>query len=87
MSLVGPRPERPHFVEEFSEQVPRYHDRHRTTVGLTGWAQIHGLRGDTSIEDRVRLDNIYIEHWSVWRDLGILARTVGAIVAGPRKPQ
>lgn len=76
MSLVGPRPERPHFVERFSREVDRYADRHRVPVGLTGWAQVHGLRGDTSIEDRARFDNYYIDNWSVWLDLVILARTL-----------
>jgi exopolysaccharide biosynthesis polyprenyl glycosylphosphotransferase len=79
MSLVGPRPERPLFSEQFSQQVYRYKDRLRVPVGLTGWAQVHGLRGDTSIEERARFDNYYIEHWSLWFDLVILARTVGQI--------
>jgi exopolysaccharide biosynthesis polyprenyl glycosylphosphotransferase len=80
MSLVGPRPERPHFVSEFNERVARYDDRHRVPVGITGWAQVHGLRGDTSIEERARFDNRYIEHWSLWRDVVILGRTVAAVV-------
>ena len=84
MSLVGPRPERPHFVAKFTEDVPGYTDRHRIPVGLTGWAQIHGLRGDTSIAHRVRFDNMYIEHWSLWRDLTILSRTLGAVIRGTR---
>lgn len=79
MSLVGPRPERPHFVDQFGEDFHRYHDRHRVPVGLTGWSQVHGLRGDTSIEDRVRLDNYYIENWSPWLDMVIMARTVSAL--------
>jgi exopolysaccharide biosynthesis polyprenyl glycosylphosphotransferase len=79
MSLVGPRPERPHFVDQFGEDFDRYHDRHRVPVGLTGWSQVHGLRGDTSIEDRVRLDNYYIENWSPWLDLVIMVRTVAAL--------
>jgi exopolysaccharide biosynthesis polyprenyl glycosylphosphotransferase len=82
MSLVGPRPERPYYVTEFAKTVPRYQDRHRAPVGLTGWAQIHGLRGNSSIDDRVRFDNIYIEHWSIWRDLSILARTLSAMLRG-----
>ena len=82
MSLVGPRPERPFYVLQFEKTVPRYQDRHRAPVGLTGWAQIHGLRGDSSIDDRVRFDNIYIEHWSIWRDLSILARTFSAMLRG-----
>jgi exopolysaccharide biosynthesis polyprenyl glycosylphosphotransferase len=83
MSLVGPRPERPHFVEQFSTSVPRYGDRHRVQAGLTGWAQVHGLRGaDTSMPERIQLDNYYIEHWSLWRDLVILARTLRQVLSG-----
>jgi exopolysaccharide biosynthesis polyprenyl glycosylphosphotransferase len=83
MSLVGPRPERPHFVDEFSTSVPRYRDRHRVPAGLTGWAQVHGLRGaSTSIPERIQLDNYYIEHWSLWRDIVILGRTVRQLVSG-----
>jgi exopolysaccharide biosynthesis polyprenyl glycosylphosphotransferase len=85
MSLVGPRPERPHFVQRFSEEVSGYEDRHRVPVGLTGLAQVHGLRGDTSIEDRAWLDNHYIENWSAATDLAILARTAGAIVRQVRE--
>lgn len=80
MTLVGPRPERPHFVDEFSGSVPGYKDRHRVTTGLTGWAQVNGLRGDTSIEDRARFDNYYIENWSLWQDIGIMLRTVSAVL-------
>jgi exopolysaccharide biosynthesis polyprenyl glycosylphosphotransferase len=80
MSLVGPRPERPYFVERFSEEVSGYSDRHRVPVGLTGLSQVNGLRGDTSIEDRAWLDNHYIENWSPVSDLAILARTAGAMV-------
>ena len=80
MSLVGPRPERPHFVSRFSAQVTRYQDRHRLPVGLTGLAQVHGLRGDTSIEERARFDNYYIEHWSPWEDVKIMIATVGVIL-------
>jgi exopolysaccharide biosynthesis polyprenyl glycosylphosphotransferase len=75
MSLVGPRPERPHFVEQFSAEIDEYHYRHRVPVGITGWAQVNGYWGDTSIETRVRLDNRYIENWSMWRDLVIALRT------------
>ncbi len=78
MSLVGPRPERPHFVNVFSDLYPEYSSRHRLPAGLTGWAQIHGLRGDTSIEERTAFDNYYIENWSLSKDLRILARTVFA---------
>jgi exopolysaccharide biosynthesis polyprenyl glycosylphosphotransferase len=80
MSLVGPRPERPFFVQQFEQEVPRYADRHRVPVGLTGLAQVNGLRGDTSIEDRAWFDNHYIENWSVAGDLVILARTAGAVI-------
>jgi exopolysaccharide biosynthesis polyprenyl glycosylphosphotransferase len=80
MSLVGPRPERPHFVQQFSTHIPRYTARHRVPAGLTGWAQAHGLRGDTSIEDRARFDNYYIENWSPWLDMKILVKTVGQVI-------
>jgi exopolysaccharide biosynthesis polyprenyl glycosylphosphotransferase len=76
MSLVGPRPERPHFVNLFRELYPRYDSRHRMPAGVTGWAQIHGLRGDTSIDERATFDNYYIENWSLSRDLKILIRTL-----------
>ena len=75
MSLVGPRPERPYFVAKFSQTLPGYADRHRMPAGLTGLAQVHGLRGDTSIADRARFDNHYIDSWSLWQDVGILLRT------------
>jgi exopolysaccharide biosynthesis polyprenyl glycosylphosphotransferase len=84
MSLVGPRPERPFFVERFGASIDGYDDRHRLPAGLTGWAQVHGLRGDTSIEERSRYDNQYIEHWSLWRDLVILVRTVAEVVRNLR---
>ncbi len=75
MSLVGPRPERPYFTERLGREIPRYDDRHRMRSGLTGWAQVHGLHGDTSVHERVRLDNAYIENWSIWLDAVILAAT------------
>ena len=80
MSLVGPRPERPGFVEEFGASVPGYDDRHRMRVGLTGLAQIVGLRGDTSIEQRVKYDNIYIDQWRFTWDVEILIKTVMAVL-------
>ncbi len=89
MSLVGPRPERPHFVSRFDAEIPAYEARHRVPVGMTGWAQIHGLRGDTSLEERARFDNNYIENWSLWGDLVILARTFTAVLrdlASKRRP-
>ena len=76
MSLVGPRPERPGFVDEFRTTVDGYNDRHRAPAGMTGWAQVNGYWGDTSIEDRARLDNRYIGSWSLWSDMKILARTI-----------
>jgi exopolysaccharide biosynthesis polyprenyl glycosylphosphotransferase len=82
MALVGPRPERPHFVEEFSEQYDCYAQRHRVRVGLTGLAQVSGLRGDTPIGDRARVDNYYIENWSIWLDVKVLLRTVGEVLCG-----
>ncbi|WP_371788580.1 sugar transferase [Streptomyces griseoaurantiacus] len=80
MSLVGPRPERPYFVETFSRSYPGYAARHRMPVGITGLAQVSGLRGDTSIEDRARYDNAYIDDWSLWQDVCILLRTAAALV-------
>lgn len=80
MSLVGPRPERPYFVARFSQAYPGYAARHRMPAGITGLAQINGLRGDTSIEDRARFDNAYIDDWSLWRDVCILLRTAAALV-------
>ncbi|MGQ5638206.1 MULTISPECIES: sugar transferase [unclassified Streptomyces] len=80
MSLVGPRPERPYFVARFSQDHPGYAARHRMQTGITGLAQIHGLRGDTSIEDRARFDNAYIDNWSLWQDVCILLRTAAALV-------
>jgi exopolysaccharide biosynthesis polyprenyl glycosylphosphotransferase len=79
MSIVGPRPERPQFVEMFERRIERYDDRHRVKAGITGWAQVHGLRGKTSLTDRIELDNFYIENWSLYLDLKILVMTVGAV--------
>jgi exopolysaccharide biosynthesis polyprenyl glycosylphosphotransferase len=80
MTVVGPRPERPHFVEQFSTQFDRYAYRHRVQVGLTGLAQVSGLRGDTSIADRARYDNFYIENWSLWLDIKIIIRTFREVI-------
>ena len=82
MSLVGPRPEQPVYTSRFAKLIPRYEDRHRVHGGMTGWAQVHGLSGDTSIPERVRFDNYYIEHWSLWLDVTILARTLTQPLAG-----
>src|SRR5690242_12779521 len=80
MTLVGPRPERPHFVDRFSVEYDRYAHRHRVQAGLTGLAQVSGLRGDTSIADRARFDNYYIEHWSLWLDIKIIIRTFSEVL-------
>ncbi len=79
MSLVGPRPERPEFVERFSIEINRYDDRHRVKSGITGWAQVNGLRGQTSIADRVEWDNYYIQNWSLRFDLRIIALTIAEV--------
>ncbi|KUO95223.1 undecaprenyl-phosphate glucose phosphotransferase [Ferroacidibacillus organovorans] len=76
MSVIGPRPERPNYVEQFQEDIPRYMVKHRIRPGITGWAQIHGLRGDTSIEERIEYDLRYIENWSFQMDMLIVLRTV-----------
>ncbi len=76
MSLVGPRPERPVYVEQFRQAIPRYMERHREKAGITGWAQVNGLRGDTSIVERTKYDLWYIENWSLWLDIKILLRTL-----------
>jgi len=76
MSLVGPRPERPVYVQEFRERIPRYMERHREKAGMTGWAQVNGLRGDTSIAERTAYDLWYVENWSLWLDIKIIIRTI-----------
>ena len=80
MSIIGPRPERPEFVELFERRIDRYDDRHRVKSGITGWAQVHGLRGKTSLSDRIEWDNYYIENWSLWLDVKILLMTVIAVL-------
>jgi Undecaprenyl-phosphate glucose phosphotransferase len=75
MSLVGPRPERPLFVEKFKEEIPRYMVKHQVRPGLTGWAQVNGYRGDTSIRKRIEYDIYYIENWTLWFDVKIIIMT------------
>lgn len=82
MSLVGPRPERPHFVEQFRRLIPRYEKRHQEKAGMTGWAQVNGLRGQTPIEERTLYDLFYVEHWSPAFDLKILIKTIAAVIRG-----
>jgi exopolysaccharide biosynthesis polyprenyl glycosylphosphotransferase len=85
LSLVGPRPERPYFAERFSREIPRYADRTRMPAGMTGWAQVNGLNGDTSIFERARFDNYYVEYWSIWLDVVILTRTLATVARGDRR--
>lgn len=80
MSLVGPRPERPYFADRFQREIPGYAGRNRMTAGMTGWAQVNGWHGDTSISARVAFDNDYVENWSLWLDLVIVARTVATVM-------
>jgi exopolysaccharide biosynthesis polyprenyl glycosylphosphotransferase len=82
MSLVGPRPEQPYYVNQFRESVPHYMERHREKAGMTGWAQVNGLRGDTSIVERTKFDIWYTENWSIFLDIKILLRTVWQTVSG-----
>lgn len=82
MSLVGPRPERKVFVEQFRQLIPQYAERHRVRSGVTGWAQVNGLRGQSPIEDRTRYDVYYIENWSLWFDIKIILLTFLAIIRG-----
>lgn len=83
MSLVGPRPERPYFVRQFSRGVPYYMHRHRVKAGLTGWAQVNGLRGQSPIDVRTRYDIWYIENWSIALDLEILVKTLSVVFLNP----
>jgi len=78
MSLVGPRPERPHFVNQFRSEIPRYMTRHKIKSGITGWAQVNGLRGNTSLQERIKYDLYYAENWSLLFDLEILFMTLFA---------
>jgi Undecaprenyl-phosphate glucose phosphotransferase len=85
MSMVGPRPEQTRWVEQFSQQIPRYMRRHKEKAGLTGWAQVNGLRGDTSVEERTRYDLYYIENWSLLFDLKIMLRTAANFLTGKQE--
>ena len=82
MSLVGPRPERPHFVEQFKKNIPRYLDRHRVKAGMTGWAQVNGLRGNASVAERTKYDVFYVENWSLVFDIKIILKTIRAVLFG-----
>jgi len=85
MSVVGPRPEQPIWVEHFSQSIPRYVRRQKQKAGITGWAQINGLRGDTSIEERTRYDLYYVENWSLLFDIKIIIKTAIAIFKGENR--
>jgi Undecaprenyl-phosphate glucose phosphotransferase len=87
MSVVGPRPEQPVWVERFSQSIPRYMRRHKQKAGITGWAQVNGLRGDTSIEERTRHDLYYVENWSLLFDIKIIVKTVVDILSGRNQGQ
>lgn len=82
MSIVGPRPERPHFVNRFKKEIPKYLDRHRVKTGMTGWAQVNGLRGNAPIEERTKFDVYYVENWSLVFDLKIILKTARAVMFG-----
>jgi len=85
MSMVGPRPEQPYYVQQFRESIPRYMERHREKAGMTGWAQVNGLRGDTSILERTKYDLWYVENWSLWLDIKIVLRTIFQMIFGRNK--
>ncbi|MCS5638299.1 MAG: sugar transferase, partial [Myxococcota bacterium] len=80
MSLVGPRPEQPEFIREFRREIPSYMLRHKVKSGMTGWAQVHGLRGDTSMKSRIEHDIYYIQNWSIALDVKILTMTIGSVL-------
>jgi lipopolysaccharide/colanic/teichoic acid biosynthesis glycosyltransferase len=82
MTIVGPRPERPYFVDKFAAEEPNYNFRHRVPAGLTGLAQVNGMRGDTPIGERARYDNYYIDNWSLWLDMKVILRTFSEVVTG-----
>ena len=81
MSLIGPRPERPEYVRRFAAECRRYDRRHRVKSGITGLAQVSGLRGQTSIVERAEFDNFYVQNWSFWLDFKIALRTVRVVLA------
>jgi exopolysaccharide biosynthesis polyprenyl glycosylphosphotransferase len=87
MSLVGPRPERANYVQRFESEIYRYRDRHRVKSGITGWAQVNGLRGKTSLADRVEWDNYYVENWSPWLDVKIMAMTIWCVLRGQHEKE
>ena len=76
MSLVGPRPEQPRFVDKFRSEIPAYMLRHKMKAGITGWAQVNGWRGDTSLNERIACDIYYIKNWSIWFDIKIIFLTI-----------
>jgi len=76
MSIVGPRPERPHFVDQFKDEIPGYMKKHMVKAGITGWAQVNGWRGNTDIHKRLEYDLYYIENWSLWFDFKIIVLTL-----------
>ena len=76
MSLIGPRPERPVFVEQFKDEIPHYNKKHLVKAGVTGWAQVHGWRGNTCLHTRIEHDLYYIENWSLWLDIKIIIMTI-----------
>lgn len=82
MSIVGPRPERPYFVQQFKNEIPRYLERHRMKTGMTGWAQVNGLRGNAPISERTKYDIYYIENWSLVFDMKIILKTIHAVIFG-----
>jgi exopolysaccharide biosynthesis polyprenyl glycosylphosphotransferase len=82
MSLVGPRHERPHFVEQFKNEIPKYLERHRVKTGMTGWAQVNGMRGNAPIAERTKYDVYYVENWSLVFDLKIILKTIRAVLFG-----
>ena len=80
MSVVGPRPERPYFVERFKNQIPGYLERHRVKTGITGWAQVNGLRGNTPLDERIKYDVFYVENWSLLFDIIIIFKTIKEVL-------